>query len=60
MMNAPVSTATETATAADAKRLVLYHHDPSHDDVEVEDIERRTRECFASSIAASEGLEIRL
>ncbi|MEM7245686.1 MAG: MBL fold metallo-hydrolase [Acidobacteriota bacterium] len=52
--------AIEAAKAAQARRLVLYSHDPSHDDVEVEDIERRTRELFSASIAASEGLEIRL
>ena len=46
------------AWRAQARRLVLYHHDPAHDDVQVEAIERLAREKFPRAIAACEGLEI--
>lgn len=44
------------AKAAGAERLVLFHHDPEHDDQAVDDIERRCRELFPNSDAAREGL----
>jgi phosphoribosyl 1,2-cyclic phosphodiesterase len=49
----------ELARAAGVGRLVLFHHDPQRTDAGVLDIERRTRELFASSVAAREGMEIR-
>jgi phosphoribosyl 1,2-cyclic phosphodiesterase len=52
--------AAAVAARAEARRLVLYHHDPAHDDTQVEEMERLAREAFASSIAACEGLEIHL
>jgi phosphoribosyl 1,2-cyclic phosphodiesterase len=50
--------AADVARRSNAHRLVLYHHDPAHDDRAVESIERLTREKFPRSIAACEGLEI--
>ncbi|MCP4605771.1 MAG: MBL fold metallo-hydrolase [Proteobacteria bacterium] len=47
----------ELANAAGAKRLVLFHHDPLHDDDTVLDIERRCRKLFKATDAAREGLE---
>jgi phosphoribosyl 1,2-cyclic phosphodiesterase len=44
------------ATLAGAKRLVLFHHDPGHDDQKVEEIEHRCRELFPNADAAREGL----
>jgi ribonuclease BN (tRNA processing enzyme) len=52
--------ATDVAWRAQARRLVLFHHDPEHDDSAVEEIERAAREKFPRCIAACEGLEIRL
>ena len=37
--------AVELAAAAGVRQLVLTHHDPTHDDAFVEDIEKRAREC---------------
>jgi len=51
--------AVDTAERAGARRLVLYHHDPNHDDAAVEAIERLARDRFPRAIAACEGLEIR-
>ena len=52
--------AADVARRCHARRLVLYHHDPTHDDSAVEAIERLAREKFPRSIAACEGLEFRL
>jgi phosphoribosyl 1,2-cyclic phosphodiesterase len=46
----------ELAKTAGAKRLVLFHHDPSHDDEAINNIERRCRELFPKTEAAREGL----
>lgn len=46
----------ELARASGAQRLVLFHHDPTRTDAEVEELERRTRELFPASVAAREGL----
>jgi phosphoribosyl 1,2-cyclic phosphodiesterase len=48
------------AQAAGVGQLVLFHHDPSHDDREIARIERETQQRFPSTIAAREGLEIAL
>lgn len=52
--------AADVAWRSQARRLVLYHHDPAHDDQAVEDIERGAREKFPRCVAACEGMEIRL
>ena len=46
------------AEAAGVRQLVLFHHDPGHDDAEVERIEAAARARFAGAIAAREGLEL--
>jgi phosphoribosyl 1,2-cyclic phosphodiesterase len=46
--------AARTARAAGVKRLVLTHHDPSHDDATIARIERETQALFAASSAARE------
>jgi phosphoribosyl 1,2-cyclic phosphodiesterase len=50
--------ATDVAWRAQVRRLVLYHHDPSHDDEAVEEIERLARGKFSRCISACEGMEI--
>lgn len=52
--------AAEAARAAGVGSLVLFHHDPTRTDAGVADIEKKTRELFASTTAAREGLEIQL
>jgi phosphoribosyl 1,2-cyclic phosphodiesterase len=52
--------AARLARAAGVGQLVLFHHDPSHDDWEVARIEAETRALFPLTSAAREGLEIRL
>jgi phosphoribosyl 1,2-cyclic phosphodiesterase len=55
-----VRMAAEAARAAGVGQLILYHHDPQHDDAEVGRLERLAQTIFARTRAATEGLEIRL
>jgi len=48
------------AQAAGVKKLVLFHHDPSHDDETLAEIERKAQEAFPNTILAYEGLTIEL
>jgi phosphoribosyl 1,2-cyclic phosphodiesterase len=57
------STATEgvrLAKAAGVGQLILFHHDPSHDDWQIACIEAEARALFEPTSAAREGLVIRL
>ena len=47
--------ATKVGAAAGVKRLVLFHHDPGHDDEKMEAIVARARERFDCTSAATEG-----
>jgi phosphoribosyl 1,2-cyclic phosphodiesterase len=44
------------AREAGVGQLVLFHHDPAHDDRTVARIEARTRGLFSNTVAAREGL----
>jgi phosphoribosyl 1,2-cyclic phosphodiesterase len=48
------------ARAADVKRLALFHHDPSHSDEDIREIEKQTAKIFPNSFAAFEGMEVAL
>jgi phosphoribosyl 1,2-cyclic phosphodiesterase len=48
------------AKAANVKRLVLFHHDPAHDDSEVDELLRLARAKFKNTEAAREGRTISL
>ena len=48
------------AQAAGVKKLVLFHHDPAHDDDTLAEIEKRAQEVFPNTILAYEGLTIEL
>jgi phosphoribosyl 1,2-cyclic phosphodiesterase len=52
--------AADVAARAGVGCLALYHHDPAHDDREIETMERGARGHFPQCIAAAEGLEILL
>jgi ribonuclease BN (tRNA processing enzyme) len=51
-----VTIARETRT----KRLILFHHDPDHNDRMIDSIVRKARRRFPRTIAAREGLTIQL
>ena len=52
--------ATQIARECNVKRLILFHHDPSHDDEFVMRIEAEARRHFANTDAAREGWELHL
>jgi phosphoribosyl 1,2-cyclic phosphodiesterase len=55
-----VGMAVDVAKGAGVKELILFHHDPEHDDATVERIEAIAKKEFANSRAAFEGLVIEL
>jgi len=52
--------AISVALAAEVKKLVLFHHEPEHDDDTLAEIERQAQEAFPNTILAYEGLTIEL
>jgi phosphoribosyl 1,2-cyclic phosphodiesterase len=52
--------ASKVAKAADAARLALFHHDPSHDDAMVEAMEADAQTIFPSAFAARERMTVEL
>lgn len=52
--------ACEVARAAGAKRLALFHHDPTYDDECVHDLEEQAQALFSGAFSAREGLEVEL
>lgn len=47
--------ATRVASDAGVRRLILFHHDPSHDSKRTKDIVRQAQALFPDTIAAQEG-----
>ncbi|PSF37207.1 MBL fold metallo-hydrolase [Aphanothece hegewaldii CCALA 016] len=52
--------AVKIAKAAGVKQLVLFHHDPAHDDVVLDQIGEQASLAFPHTILAREGLSIEL
>ena len=52
--------AVRTAREANVKRLVLFHHDPSHDDSFLEKLVQEARPHFENTEAARQGCTIRV
>jgi phosphoribosyl 1,2-cyclic phosphodiesterase len=50
--------ATRVARDCSAKRLLLFHHDPGHDDTTMQTILNQARREFAATDVAQEGMEI--
>jgi phosphoribosyl 1,2-cyclic phosphodiesterase len=55
-----VSEAAKLAIASGSKRLLLFHHDPTHNDEKVLAMEASAQGLFKNSQAAAEGLEIEI
>lgn len=55
-----VTMACELAAAAEVDRLALFHHEPAYDDAMVAELEAVAQTLFAESVAAREGMEIKL
>lgn len=52
--------AVKVAMAANVKKLVLFHHDPYHDDTKVDQMLQMASASFPNTIAASEGMVVKL
>jgi ribonuclease BN (tRNA processing enzyme) len=52
--------AARVAAKADVKKLILFHHDPDHDDSSIREIARTARRIFSNTDPAFEGMEIDL
>ncbi len=48
--------AVKVAKAANVKRLVIFHHDPLHDDAFMDEIAKNTVAAFPNSVVAQEGM----
>lgn len=48
------------ARACSAKRLVLFHHEPTYDDATLAEIEASAQQMFPNTCSAYEGLELRI
>jgi phosphoribosyl 1,2-cyclic phosphodiesterase len=55
-----VERAAEVARKAAVKRLVLFHHEPTHDDRCIDRIGKLARRLFPASLVAAEGMILRL
>jgi len=52
--------ATDVAHAAQVRRLVLFHHEPTYDDNQLDRMEEEARASFANTYSACDGMEIDL
>lgn len=50
--------AVRLSRTASVKKLALFHHDPSHEDPFMEDIERKAREAWSGAVVARERMRI--
>lgn len=48
------------AQVAGVKRLVIFHHDPDHDDAVLDRIAAETQQVFSNTIIAAEGMILRV
>jgi ribonuclease BN (tRNA processing enzyme) len=55
-----IDRAVEVAQKANAKRLVLFHHEPRHNDKTIRRIEMHARRSFPRTTAAHEGMKLDL
>ncbi|HHL71840.1 MAG TPA: MBL fold metallo-hydrolase [Bacteroidetes bacterium] len=53
-----IEMACEVAKKAQVGKLILFHHDPSHDDDQMKKIEKIAQGYFKNSVAGKEGMEI--
>jgi ribonuclease BN (tRNA processing enzyme) len=55
-----VEMAAEVAIKSGVKRLVLFHHEPTHKDTVIRAMERKAKQLFPLTLTAHEGMEISL
>lgn len=52
--------AVKVVDAARVRKLVLYHHDPEHDDAMIDRIEAEAQRAFPNTVAAREGMVLEI
>lgn len=52
--------AVRLARAGDVKKLAIFHHDPSHDDAFLKQVEKQAKLAFPNTFVAREGMKVRL
>ncbi len=50
----------ELAQKTNVKQIVMFHHDPSHDDEFLDQAERKLQDQFPASLLAREGMELQV
>lgn len=55
-----VERAAEVARKSGVKKLILFHHEPTHDDATITAMEKRARRTFPRTAAAYEGMQLDL
>lgn len=55
-----VERAAEVAKKAGVKRLILFHHEPTHDDKTIREMEKKAQALFHPAAAAYEGMMLNL
>ncbi len=55
-----IEMAAEVARRAEVKRLMLFHHEPTHDDKTMRRISRHVKRLFPATVVAREGMETSL
>ncbi len=50
----------EVAKEVGSKNLILFHHDPGHNDLMIEEIEKKARDIYTNTKSAYEGMEIKV
>jgi ribonuclease BN (tRNA processing enzyme) len=55
-----VEMAVEAAHQAHVRKLILFHHEPTYDDNQLDRLEVEAQKRFASTLSAYEGLEVDL
>lgn len=46
------------STAADVKKLAIFHHDPEHDDTFMDEVAKEAAAVWDGAIVAKEGMEL--
>lgn len=57
---APWEMGIEAAKSANVKELILFHHDPHHDDRYLDQLEIKIQSCFPTTQLAKEGMVIKI
>ena len=52
--------AVKVAKAANVKKLVIFHHDPVHDDDFLDEVEKQVEQAFPNGVMAREGVSIHI